>query len=545
MGNNDSVLEQESEETVETVAEEIAEESTEEIVTEESAAETDAEENAEESASDAAAEDETPQDVKEQTDKTDENTAAGAVSSFFAKLKGKTEKINWKKVLIAAGIVVVVLAAAYGGGVLYYSSHFFFNTEIGNFDCSNLTVEAATKKIQNEIDNYSFTFYEKDGKQETITGDEIHLKCAPVENLDELKAKQNAFEWLTDRKNRSLPFDIEVEYSNDALYNRITQMDFAKKTRENMEGAFDGIYYENGEYHVKDDGTKDIVSVNSMYDKVKPKIKELYRGMSMEKESCYGGLADDDNMKGVLNLLNKYVSTKVTFKKGDKNIVLDCGSINEWLSVGENYSVNIDREQLKAYVDTLAYEYDTVGRERKFKTTGGEVVTVSGGNYGWLVDKEKEAEELFNVISGGGEVEREPVYKQTAASHGADNDISNTYVEVSIGAQHLWYYKNGEQLVSTDLVSGNPYRGNATPTGTYYVVYKDKNVVLRGPGYASPVTFWMPFNGGIGLHDAPWRGSFGGSIYRGGGSHGCVNLPYSAASKLYELISPGDPVIVY
>lgn len=532
MGNNDSVLENEEKNIMPAEEAEVNETT--------DAPETQAAENAEESAESGDAQEQTAQE-----EQTEESTSEENSPSFFARLKDKAGNINRKKVLITAGIAVAMLAAIYGGGALYYSSHFFFNTEIGNFDCSNLTVEAAKAKIQDEIDNYSFTFYEKNGEQETIKGDEIHLKCSPIENLDELKSKQNAFVWLTDKENRSLPLDIDVEYSKDALYNRITQMNFASKTRENMEGTFDDIYYENGAYHVKDDGTKEIVSVNSMYDKVKPKIKELYKGMSMEKESCYGGLADDDNMKGVLNLLNKYVSTKVTFKTGEKTKVLDSETINKWLSVGENYSVKIDTEQLKAYVDSLAEEYNTVGRERKFKTTSGEVVTVTGGNYGWLVDTQKEAEELFNVISGGGEVEREPVYKQKAAARSADNDIANTYVEISIGAQHLWFYKDGEQIVSTDFVSGNPYKGNATPTGTYYLVYKDKNVVLRGPGYESPVTFWMPFNGGIGLHDASWRGSFGGSIYRGGGSHGCVNLPYSAASKIYEHISPGDPIVVY
>ena len=66
-----------------------------------------------------------------------------------------------------------------------------------------------------------------------------------------------------------------------------------------------------------------------------------------------------------------------------------------------------------------------------------------------------------------------------------------------------------------------------------------------GEDYETPVTFWMPFNGGIGLHDATWRGRFGGSIYRGNGSHGCVNLPYSAAEKIFKSLSPGEPVVVY
>ena len=66
-----------------------------------------------------------------------------------------------------------------------------------------------------------------------------------------------------------------------------------------------------------------------------------------------------------------------------------------------------------------------------------------------------------------------------------------------------------------------------------------------GGSYSSHVSFWMPFNGGQGLHDATWRSSFGGSIYRGSGSHGCVNCPYSTAAVLYKYVEEGFPVIVY
>jgi len=55
----------------------------------------------------------------------------------------------------------------------------------------------------------------------------------------------------------------------------------------------------------------------------------------------------------------------------------------------------------------------------------------------------------------------------------------------------------------------------------------------------------MPFNGGVGLHDASWRSTFGGKIYVTGGSHGCINLPRSAAETIYNNISAGTPVLVY
>ena len=69
--------------------------------------------------------------------------------------------------------------------------------------------------------------------------------------------------------------------------------------------------------------------------------------------------------------------------------------------------------------------------------------------------------------------------------------------------------------------------------------------ILTGEDYETPVSYWMPFNGNIGLHDADWRASFGGTLYKNNGSHGCVNLPPKAAQLIYEQISAGDPVLCY
>jgi lipoprotein-anchoring transpeptidase ErfK/SrfK len=100
------------------------------------------------------------------------------------------------------------------------------------------------------------------------------------------------------------------------------------------------------------------------------------------------------------------------------------------------------------------------------------------------------------------------------------------------------------KVLESDVVTGAPYM--ATPTGTFSVLYKTSPTVLVGPGYAAPVTFWMPFtSSGVGFHDANWQPWFGGNRYTFAGSHGCVNMPYDAAAKLYSVLSPGDTVNVH
>ena len=100
-------------------------------------------------------------------------------------------------------------------------------------------------------------------------------------------------------------------------------------------------------------------------------------------------------------------------------------------------------------------------------------------------------------------------------------------------------------MVSSDFVSGKVAADHDTPTGAYFVNSRETNRTLRGEDYESFVNYWMPFNGGVGMHDATWRSSFGGQIYLRGGSHGCINLPVSAAKTIYENIEVGDAVLVF
>ncbi len=124
-------------------------------------------------------------------------------------------------------------------------------------------------------------------------------------------------------------------------------------------------------------------------------------------------------------------------------------------------------------------------------------------------------------------------------------EVGDTYVEVSLDDQHMWYIVDGDVYLDSDCVTGN-YGSADTPKGYFEVNGKASPCTLKGEDYTSYVTYWMPFiGGGWGLHDADWRSSFGGNIYKGNGSHGCVNLPPKIAKQMYAVIEVGTPVIVY
>lgn len=234
----------------------------------------------------------------------------------------------------------------------------------------------------------------------------------------------------------------------------------------------------------------------------------------------------------------------VTYQFGDQSEVLDSDRILSWLKEQEDGSVAIDEQQAKAFVKELAEKYDTAYTTRTFHTTGGRDIQIAQGDYGWRIDQEAETKHLLELLAAKQSAVCEPIYAQTAAVH-AKNDWGTTYVEISLTDQYLWLYKDGHCIIESYFVSGNPTRGHATPKGIYGLTYKTRDATLSGEGYDSKVKYWMPFNRNVGLHDAPWRKTFGGQIYRNNGSHGCINLPPANAAKIYENVDKNTPVIVY
>lgn len=121
--------------------------------------------------------------------------------------------------------------------------------------------------------------------------------------------------------------------------------------------------------------------------------------------------------------------------------------------------------------------------------------------------------------------------------------LPSLFVEVDISDQELNLYKDNESILCSSVVTGK----TSTPTneGYFDIDWMTTDTYLKGADYCTHVDYWMPFDGGIGLHDAPWRDSFGGDIYIDNGSHGCVNLDYNTASTIYDYVEPGSRVLVH
>ena len=267
--------------------------------------------------------------------------------------------------------------------------------------------------------------------------------------------------------------------------------------------------------------------------------------------------ADSESLQEKCEILNRYAGESVTYIFGDKTETLGFETIMNWLKI-KNGEVSVREDKVAAYVRKLAEKYETRYLERTFTTTWGNVVTFPAGlnEYGYTILEDQEAAQLAQDILSGEPVEREPVYQYLGAwgdplflKRSGTDDLAGTYVEVSISAQHMWYYIDGALFIESDVVTGDITLDQGTATGVFPLAFKESPSVLRGgegkKKYETKVQYWMPFYEGQGLHDAWWKTVFGGTEYIGNGSHGCVNLPSWVAETVYNNIEPGTAIIIY
>ena len=467
----------------------------------------------------------------------------------------KSKKKKGKKIaLIALGSVVGILAAVYIAGAVYFNSHFLFFTEINGTDFSFKNVEQVEDYMKKQVSDYTLTLEESDGGREQINGSDISIEYTNGKQLEKIMEDQDNLLWIKSLwEHPKIESEIGVKYDEAALAQVISGLKCMNP--ENQTPPADARpEFQEGQFVVIPEVVGTQINTEVFNTKVAEAINGFQTTLKLSDNGCYTMprfVSDSPEVIAAKDAMNTYLRANITYDFNPNTEVVDASVISQWVKVDGDMNVTFDEEAVRAYVQSLADKYNTKGRPRSFTTATGNVVTVEGGSYGWQIDQAAEYNALIANIQNGETVTREANYASRAASHGG-NDVGSTYAEVDLSAQQMYFIQNGQVVLQSGCVTGNPNRGNATPQGVYSLAYKALDQTLRGTKkpdgtyeYETPVKYWMPFNGGIGFHDATWQSSFGGSRYQTNGSHGCVNLPYDIAGQLYNLISAGMPVVCH
>ncbi len=447
-------------------------------------------------------------------------------------------------------LALLAVGGVYIYGMVYFRDHFFLHTVINGFDASQLTVEEVEAKVADLIGTYRLEIEERGGNTETITAEQIDYHYVSKGEVQAFLGSQKLYEWpLYLKKQISYTFDSSAQYNEELLQQTIDQLNCLDEDQVTRpEDAY--IDFLEGRYQVMPEVEGNLLKKDQAAGVIQEAVDFANVKVSLEEKGCYEAPVkrqNDETMAQTVEKLNTCISTDLTYLFGEHTEKVDAERVRGWLSYDDSGNVELDKDAIRAFVSDMAEKYDTADKPRTFRTHGGNEVTVSGGSYGWLMDQDATYDYLVDAIWAGNTGDTYAEFAQTAVSW-YNSDLGDSYVEVDLGSQHVWLYIDGQEVVSTDCVSGlasDPSR--KTPEGTYTLYYKESPSVLKGENneYETKVTYWMPFNGGIGLHDASWRSSFGGNIYQSNGSHGCVNLPPAAAKAIYEQVYDGIPIICY
>ncbi len=439
-------------------------------------------------------------------------------------------------------LILAILAGVYFIGVFYYKDRFPSRVYVNDINIGGMKLERADSELE-KADLWDEVTIKSDTEEFLkIKAEDIEYKYVGTPKLPEIFREQSEWKWiLSVFKKSEYTTEILSTYNKDkvkSMINGIKQLD-----KELLNASV--VYSESSNAFVIEPHSYEIqLSKDELFDMVSEAIETRDSTVNIEKDIQQPDIFEDDELLiAAKDKANKYLDTELVYDFGDREEVVDSSVLKDLITVDER-EVDIDPEKTKEYVAELARKYDTFSSNRQFKTSAGEVITTNGGSYGWLIHRSKTAEALIEEIKSEENKTIEPVYSYKALIRDTD-DIGNSYLEIDLNRQMVYVYIDGELKISTPTVTGNLSRGFDTPTGVFPINYKERDAVLRGENYASPVKYWMPFNGNVGLHDADWRDSFGGNIYKNRGSNGCVNLPPGNAKTIYDLVYPGMPVIVH
>ncbi len=454
-------------------------------------------------------------------------------------------------------LILLSLVAMYLGLAHYYMNMggFSYGTWINGIYCTGKNVNEVNEELLGQCAYSGLTITDGDGKSYAILPGDVALSYDFDQELWDYLERQNPYLWIENltggaKEKTLMP---TVRYDQEEFERLVDSFSLfpeqkpKEQRRVEIRKGDEGYFLVNERTHVLNE------------EKARALIREAFESLTpeldLEEAGCYEDFPLTEKMEGDIALWEKladYQDCGIIYRFGEELYPVDASVVCDFLLLDEegnfvfdeNGNLCTDEEKVYAFVDRLAGEYDTVGTARQFHATRGEIITVEGGIYGNQIDREAEKEYLLEAFLDKRREEHEPAYTQMAAKQGKD-DIGDTYIEVDMTNQMMYFYQKGELKIETPVVTGNTGLRRGTPQGTNYVYSKERNRVLRGPDYASPVKYWLPVKGGVGIHDASWRSKYGGEIYKTNGSHGCINTPLEEVSKLFDLVEVGTPCVMF
>lgn len=444
-----------------------------------------------------------------------------------------------KQILLSLGVSILCIISLILLALTFMEGRFFPGTMVNQVDLSLMKREDAVAYFSDwKQEEFRLYLLDKDGNMESLSGKDIQLSYEP--DFSEIPKMDSFYILFSLGEKKNYPLKGELHYDEAALKDYVKNYATAHSTDEEPRAKFLSGYIPGAGYLLGEERLGGKISEEHLQSAIQSAITEGKNLVKLVDAGVYEKLENEDSLESIKEEKNNALPGIIRYNFSGEVIELNSDTTLSWFKDGGS---ELDNSRVKQYVKNLKTYTDTSGTERSFLTEDGRILSL-GGKYGFSLSEKKEIKKLTDSLLMKENIIRDAEYETVALARGAE-DIGNTYVEVDIGRQKIFYYEDGVLQLSSDCVTGNLARRHGTPDGVYSLSYKAKNATLKGPDYEAKVNYWMPFNRGIGFHDALWRNRFGGKIYQNAGSHGCINLPFSSAQDLYQKVYQGIPVVCH
>lgn len=457
--------------------------------------------------------------------------------------------------LIFVGLAICIFLGVY---VVNGKRSFVSGMKINGLDVSKKNVNQVVEELMD-------TYHEKEVSFVENEEDVLTVKLSSVGSVDQEVLTEAVQECLADQNKGIIShlvskknYEVEIPFTFDGELFQQTIAD-SNLMKERTASTDASLQYDGAVYYIEPEVYGTEFDEEKLQEFVKSELEaklqkdsqgeklEIILTSDLHKQPSV--LQDNEELVTQMNVWNQYCQAKIEYVFGSETEVLDWNTIQGWITI-ENGSGVLNEEAVRSYVENLASNYNTIYRKRTITTSHGNEIELASNDYGYKVDYEGEVAQLLADIAANAPVEREPVYSKRGYSRNGKDDVNGTYIEIDLTNQHIWFYKDYQLIVESDIVTGKPSYQETTE-GAFPLAYKASPFNLSGGGgngvssWDVEVQYWMPFHDGQGLHDASWRSSFGGDIYLTKGSHGCVNLPSNVAKTIYENVEAGMPIFLY
>lgn len=474
----------------------------------------------------------------------------------------KTGMSTGRKILIGLIAVLLLLTAAvYGYGVYYFSGHLLPGSLVNGFNCSYMDQKEAEELLAKKTAAYVLAVRTRGNGQESISAEEIALSYKPDGSVKKLMHDQKRFLWfLAFSQHSIMEVPSSVSYQEDLFEQKFAGL---KCLKDNVKPEDAYIEDDGNGFSIVPEVEGTFVDQEKFRETVVTALTTGDPVVDLEEDGCYINpeiYRDNERLTADCEQMNELTDVVITYDFSDRKETVDRTVICSWLSRNEEQDLVVDKEKIASYIRTLAEKYDTIGTERSFITYNSREIRVSGGDYGWVTDQEKETEALFREIQKKETQVREPEYRQKAMSRDT-NDIGYTYVEVDLSGSRLVVYQDGIPVADTGI-----YAPDGTGTGVYEIRE------MKSPAESGGITvnYLMSCGENIGIVDNPaltqedvgyYADGFADSLISADfGSEensglsgdiwtdsekGYIQIPGDRAADVWQYVKTGMPVVIY